>query len=335
MIRLRVMNAMARLRGWPPILPSSVRAPSDDSSVVLDVRSDRQIPKRVQGLDSSTGLIFERRETAAGRRKDVKLDILSPSAPGSFPLVVYTSGGGFMVSVRRAAARQRAYVASCGFVVASIDYRTVRDQATWEDAASDVKSAIRYLRANADEYRIDPRRVATWGESAGGYLATIAAVTNGVDSLERGSNRGSSSRVDAAVSFFGASDLSDLARGFDDAAVAATEKPDGSVATWILGSGGGVLSQFPEMVAKANPVTYLGADSPALLLFHGDDDRLVSPFQTAALHAAALQTGADSVRYLVRGAGHGILGSNAELWNTTGVMDRTVDFLKRQLGSVT
>ena len=336
MNRLRVMNFLARLRGLPPIIPSTVRAPSDDaSSTVLDVSSDQQIPRRVKGLESRKGLVFEHRETAAGGRKDLKLDLLAPSAPGSFPLVVYLSGGGFMVSVRRAAARQRAYVASKGFVVASIDYRTVQDRATWDDAVSDVKSAIRLLRANAEAHRIDPRRVATWGESAGGYMATITAATNGVASLERGSHHDVSSRVDAAVSFFGAADLSDFARGFDDAAISAAERPDGFLAKWILGSGGGVLAESPDKVAMANPATYLATDSPALLLFHGDDDRLVSPFQTAALHAAAVEAGADCVRYLVPGAGHGILGGNADLWNTTGVMDRTVDFLKRHLADGT
>jgi acetyl esterase/lipase len=333
MIRLRLMNVMARLQGLPPIIPSTVRAPSDDtSSTMLDVSRDRRIPRHVKGQEWHKGVIFERRETPAGGWKDLRLDIVAPSGPGPFPLVVYISGGGFMVSVRRAAARQRAYVASRGFVVASVEHRTVRDSATWSDAVSDVKSAIRYLRANAQRYRIDPRRVATWGESAGGYMATMTAATNGVVSLEHGSNLDSSSRVDAAVSLFGGADLSDLARGFDSAAVAATEKPDSFLSKWILGSRGSVLSEFPELVAQTNPATHFRADSPALLLFHGDDDRLVSPAQTAALHTAALQAGADSVRYVIRGAGHGILGAHSDLWNSTGVMDRIVDFLNRQGG---
>jgi acetyl esterase/lipase len=332
MNRLRIMNVLARLRGWPPIVPSTVRAPSDDDrSVVLDVAADPPVPRRTRGLESSTGVVFERRETSGGRPKDLKLDVLVPTGPGPFPLVVYISGGGFMASVRRAAARQRGYVASHGFVVASVEHRTVGDGATWDDAVSDVKSAIRYLRAHAAQYRIDPRRVATWGESAGGYMATMTAVTNDVASLERGGHQDVPSRVDAAVSFFGGSDLSAIARGFDDASVAASQQPDWYLARWILGSGGGVLAQFPESVAQANPATHVRADSPALLLFHGDDDRLISPFQTATLHDAALSAGADCVRYVVRGAGHGILGDNAELWNRTGVLDLTVDFLTRHL----
>jgi acetyl esterase/lipase len=101
--------------------------------------------------------------------------------------------------------------------VASIDYRTASDGATYKDAISDVKSAIRYLRAHSDRYGIDPNKVAVWGQSAGGYLAAMTGVTNALEQFEGDGNLGQSSVVQAVVDEFGASDLSKVASDYDPA----------------------------------------------------------------------------------------------------------------------
>jgi len=80
----------------------------------------------------------------------------------------------------------RTFVAEAGFVVASIQYRTITDGATYADSLIDVKSAIRYLRAHADAYGIDPDHIAVWAESAGGYLAAMAGVTSNLKSFDKG-----------------------------------------------------------------------------------------------------------------------------------------------------
>ena len=94
-----------------------------------------------------------------------------PKTLGIKPLVVYIPGGGFVLADRTANLNQRTYVAEQGYVVVSITYRTVLNGATWRDSLVDVKSAIRYLRAHADQYCINVDEVAVWGQSAGGYLA--------------------------------------------------------------------------------------------------------------------------------------------------------------------
>ena len=108
-------------------------------------------------------MVFARVPGPGGQQRDFALDILTPAAPGKYPLVVYIPGGGFIIAPKEGALNLRSYVAKNGFVVASLQYRTVMDGATFRDGISDVKSAIRYLRAHAAQYGIDPARVAVWG----------------------------------------------------------------------------------------------------------------------------------------------------------------------------
>jgi carboxylesterase type B len=118
----------------------------------------------------------------------LKLDLQVPKTSGKKPLVVYITGGGFMLDDKSGNMDQRTYVAEQGSVVASIEYRTVNNGATYSDSVADVRSAIRYLRAHADQYDINTSEVAVWGQSAGGYLAAMTGATNGVKQFEDSGN---------------------------------------------------------------------------------------------------------------------------------------------------
>jgi len=87
------------------------------------------------------------------------------------PLIVYVPGGGFMSARKEAALDLRTYVAGAGFIVASIEYRTMLNGATFRDGVADVKSAIRYLRANAQTYGVDTKKVAVWGSLQAAILS--------------------------------------------------------------------------------------------------------------------------------------------------------------------
>jgi hypothetical protein len=126
--------------------------------------------------------------TTDGKATQLEMDIQAPKTPGRKPLVIFITGGGFVLAPNSANLNQRTYVADHGYVVASITYRTVLNGATWRDTLADVKSAIRYLRANAKTYDIDPDHVAAWGQSAGGYLASFAGTTNGDKQFDVGEN---------------------------------------------------------------------------------------------------------------------------------------------------
>jgi acetyl esterase/lipase len=141
------------------------------------------------------------------------LDLQLPRAPGRTPLVVYVTGGGFVMAEKENGPTTRTYLAEAGYAVASIQYRTVLNGATYVDGVADVKAAVRYLRAHADEYRIAPDRVGLWGESAGGYLVSMAGTSNG--RFEVGDHLDQSSAVQAVVDKFGASDLARIAADFD------------------------------------------------------------------------------------------------------------------------
>ena len=254
------------------------------------------------------------------------MDIMRPSGAGPHPLVIYIPGGGFVVAPRIGGARMRRYVAAAGYVVASVEYRTTSHGATYKDGIADVGAAIAYLREHADEYAIDGSRVALWGESAGGYLASMVGVTSG------------DRAVRAVINKFGGSALERLAEGFDETAASSTFAPGNAIARYVHGPQAQSIDEDTVTLRAADPATHANAKTPPFLLFHGTDDRLISPVQTEHLHHALRAAGADSTRYLVIGAGHGdiaVKGGEEKFWTTEPMMRLIVEFLDRTLGTKT
>jgi acetyl esterase/lipase len=247
------------------------------------------------------------------------------------------TGGGFSMVDRTANLNQRTYVADQGYVVASIQYRTVANGATYKDAVADVKSAIRYLRANADTYDIDADNVAVWGQSAGGYLAAMTGVTNGDKSFDVGDNLDQNSEVQGVVDEFGPADLSTLAADYDTAAQKANYTAGNTAAQWVYGPGTKKsIEDRTSQIAAADPSTHITSKTAPFVLFHGSADNLVSPSQTLNLHNALRAKGIDSTRYVLTGAGHGDVSftgdtSAAQPWSTQETMGHIVDFLQQNL----
>jgi len=314
-------------------------APSDNrTSVVLTPRADD--PKIQCGVNEVTlrkDVTYATVAGAGGQPRDLRLDIQTPTTGGPKPLVVYIPGGGFVVADRTGSIGRRTHIAEQGYVVASVEYRTILDGATYVEGVADVKAAIRFLRAHAAEYGIDPREAAVYGESAGGYLASMVGTTAGVKKFETGANLDQSSRVQAVVDWFGASDLSRIASDFDPATRAFYENStDNALVRYVLGPNDPRrLLDVPAAVAAANPVTYAGPGDAAFVHFHGSNDRVISPSQTLLLHNSLLARGVQSTRFVVKDAGHGSLvpdgDTTAPMWSTTQVMRQVTAFLKRQL----
>jgi acetyl esterase/lipase len=202
-----------------------------------------------------------------------------------------------------------------------------------------VKSAIRYLRAHADEYNINTSQVAVWGQSAGGYLAAMTGVTNGLTQFEDSGNPGQSSTVQAVVDEFGPSDISNVASDYDTAAQKANYAAGDSLAQFVFGPGTKLsVRDDPAAVVPTNPVTYVSSSSPPFVLLHGSADQLVSPSQTLILHTALRSKSVDSTRYVVKGANHGdltFMGGDpnaAKQWSSQQVMGDIVSFLNKHLG---
>jgi len=303
-------------------------APSDtSSSVVIRPDSTKQIECGATAVTMIHDVAFAHPTLSNGKAKELEMDILVPQPPKVRPLVVYVTGGGFVQATKEAALNLRTYVAESGYIVASVEYRTDRDGATYRDGIADVKSAVRFLRANAKKYGIDTQHVAVWGESAGGYLVAMVGVTNGLKAFDVGDNLDQNSTVQAVVDKFGPSDVSQVASDFD-----ARVKADYAAPNAVMHYVG------QDIKTHANPLTYVNATAPAFLIMHGNKDRLVSPSQTLILHNALLAAGAPSTRYILDEADHGDLAFMGDdksglPWSAKETMGIMVEFLRRNLGA--
>ena len=323
----------------PQVNTATSIAPSDNStSIVIPLPEGPQIETGRVPLAAYGDIAYATRTGRDGQAKELRLDLLVPETPGAKPLVVYLPGGAFVFARKEMAPERKAYVAEAGYVVASVEYRTVLDGATYRETLADVKSAIRFLRAVADDYGIDAERVAVWGESAGGYLAAMAGATRDEPDFATDDHPEQSSTVNAVVNQFGASNLLKLADDFDPAFRAAHLAPGTPNAAFVLGHDANYsLKDDPVAVAAADPATLVNPASPPYLHFHGSADRFVSPSQTLLLHSALLAQGVESTRYVLTGADHGDLAvffgnpDDALPWSTQEVLGYITDFLDRQL----
>lgn len=223
------------------------------------------------------------------------MDIYRPSqtGTGSMPAVLYVHGGGWehgdasLGGVNASIANE---LAQRGILVAAVNYR-LAPQYLWPAQIDDVKCAVRYLRANAQRYGINPSEIGAWGGSAGGHLVSMLGTAGPNAGFDTGQYLQQSSSVQAVVDMFGPADLT--AGGWGPGATTVVKQVFGVTP----GQDNGVL-------AKASPVTYIQPSDPPFLIFHGADDALVPPSQSQEL-AARLQAAGDSATLvMVQNAGH-------------------------------
>ena len=254
-------------------------------------------------------------------RKNIKLemDILKPNREGKYPTVLFVPGGSFAHSYKENYLQQRLEIAKAGYVVASMEYRTIPD-GVFPQSLEDVKAAIRFLKANADEYGIDKGKIALMGESAGGYLVAMAGVTSGIADYDKGDNLSENSDVQAVVDIYGVTDFGEVDFEIEDIdeCYKATFM---SVKFW--------LNDVRNNVESTNPISYISQKTPPFLLMHGDADTLVLPNQTEMLHKALIEKGVDSKRYIVPGAGH-----SDEYWFQPEVTELIIDFLNEKIKNI-
>lgn len=317
-----------------PVPIAATIAPSDTSTSTVIAGTGPSI--RCGRVPVTTHSDVQYDTTPGGR--PLRLDVQVPTTPGPKPLVTFITGGAFQSDLKTASLDQRTYVAEQDFVVASIEYRVIGDGATYQDTVADVKSAIRYLRAHASEYSINPAKVAVWGQSAGGYLAAMTGATNDLPQFDGTTNPGQSSSVQAVVDQFGPSDLAKLAADFDTTMQNEVYAPGSFLAQFAIGADtkSSILDD-PVADAAADPATYATPSDPPFLLMHGSADQMVSPSQTLLLHNAIRAKGGRSTRIVVRNANHGdtsvLTGdtTSAKLWSSEQVMGQIVNFLKDNL----
>lgn len=206
-----------------------------------------------------------------------KLDLYVPSdASGPMPLVVWIHGGAWMGGDKAGCPARR--LNSKGFVVASINYRLTQTD-PFPAQIEDCKAAIRFLRAHASQYHINPDRIGVWGSSAGGHLAALLGTSGDVADLEGElGSKDKSSRVQAVVDWCGPTNFHE-----------ADLSPKAHFILAMLF--GGPLNQKLELARKASPVHYVTADDPPFLIAHGKQDDVVPHSQSELLHAKLTDAG--------------------------------------------
>jgi acetyl esterase/lipase len=233
------------------------------------------------------------------------MDIYLPEGDGSFPVVVLIHGGAFKMGDKGMETRNAEALVAKGYAAASINYR-LSGEAKFPAQIHDCKAAVRFLRANATKYRLNPDKIGSWGASAGGNLSALLGISTGVAELEGKElgNAGISSRVTASVDWFGPIDFLTMdeeaqALGFSINTNSAT-----SPESQLIGK---AIQSAPELVKKASPTTYITKDDAAFFIQAGSNDRNI-PYTQSRNFSDALKKvlGEEKVSFeLLDGAGHG------------------------------
>ncbi len=232
-----------------------------------------------------------------GGHERQRLDLYLPKTETRLPLIIWIHGGAWLEG-NKENPRPIDYLSN-GYALASINYR-LSQHAIFPAQIEDCKAAVRWLRANAEKYKIDPNRFAAWGESAGGHLVALLGTTGNIKDFDVGENLKFSSRIQAAVDCFGPTDFLQMdAHRIQGGMV---HSGPGTPEAQLIG---GAIEENKEKVAKANPITYITKDDPPFLIIHGDADPLVPHHQSELLEAALKNANVPVTFYTVKGGGHG------------------------------
>ncbi len=206
------------------------------------------------------------------------------------PGLIFIHGGGWSGGDKKDYRYYTVRYAKRGYVVASISYRLVKE-ATFPACVQDAKCAVRWMRANAKTYHIDPKRIAAIGGSAGGHLSMMLGYSAGVPELEGdGGHAKTSSAVQAVVNLYGPVDLT----------VAVARKHP----TVLAFFGGKTYDEAQKQYELASPITHLDKDDPPTLILHGTIDELVPIEQADTLAKKLKELGVPCVYDRLEGYPH-------------------------------
>ena len=252
------------------------------------------------------------------------LDLYLTNAPGPNPLFIWIHGGGWRGGSKDNVGRQFQDFITRGYSIASIEYRL--SDHPWPAPVADTKAAVRWLRANAAEYGLDPDRFVAAGSSAGGHLVAMLGTSANdpffVDAMPV--HPEVSDGVRTVVNFFGPTVIDQM-----DADAVANGCPANALCHDCADSPESLLldcrpSQCPDVAAQASPVAYVDGDEPPFMTIHGAEDCTVPAPQGRRLHTALEAVGSETVLIEVEGAGHNV---NQVLAGDT--LDRFYAFVER------
>ena len=236
----------------------------------------------------------------------MQMDVVRPlKGEAPFPAVVCIHGGGFRAGTRQSFLPIAYYLAQHGYVAATVSYR-LSPMNQFPAPVEDVKAAVRFLRANAARFQIDPDRIGAVGGSAGGHLALMLGVTGGVAEFEgAGPNLERSSSVQAVVNLYGPTDLT---KSYEPGkSVDAAE-----VLPMFLG---GDLEHNRPAHVRASPLYWVSPDTAPTLTVHGTKDNYVAYEHAVWLTERLEAAGVPAKLETIEGAGHGFHGADLERAN--------------------
>jgi acetyl esterase/lipase len=271
--------------------------------------------------------------------RPLKLDLyLPPDRARPRPLVLWVHGGGWAQGDQRGGGIATpayqdwppvlATLAGRGYVVAAVTYR-LSGEAKFPAAIHDVKASVRWLRANAAAFGIDPSRVVVWGGSAGGQLAALLGTSCNVAELEGTPVRGAeaSSCVQGVVDFYGPTDFSQM-----DAQLIPGGQQHGTPTSAESAYLGCTLPQCPpDKVRLANPIAFVDRSDPPFLIMHGDADTAVPPKQSQILYDALKAQGVKAELEFVPGANHIFAGATDAQGKM--ILDKVFAFIDQTTGT--
>ena len=231
-------------------------------------------------------------------------DAQIPEGDGPFPAAILIHGGGWVRGDRRTEmAPLFEPLSSAGIAWFSIDYRLATDPVSFGVAVRDVEAAVRFISANAADYRVDPTRIALIGESAGGHLAAMAALNSDLP-------------IKTVVALYAPTDLASLVRNVG-------LMPDAVRANISSGFWGNIIM---ARLSQLSPIEHLRRDMPPFLLIHGTNDPLVPIHQSREMCARMKALGNTCEVYPVEGAGHGM-----RYWHSTAYQQEIIRWLNSRL----
>ena len=231
-----------------------------------------------------------------------KLDLIIPRSGGPLPTLLYFHGGGWVGGSKDVMLLRLLPYVEMGWAVVNVEYRMAR-VALAPAAVEDCRCALRWVRANAEEYGLDIDRIVVSGHSAGGHLSLTTGMLPASAGLDRRCPATAADgigpvaaydeeiNVAAIVNWYGITDVSDLLAGKN-------------AKTYAVAWMGGMPDRF-EIAERVSPLTYVRAGLPPVLTIHGDADTIVPYAHAIRLHQALEKAGVANSLHTVPGGGHG------------------------------
>ena len=281
-----------------------VTKPDTSTSIVVDWINSKKMSS-IPPEKEDKNIIYKNSICTDGEKKGEKLYLhmnimYHPNSKEPTNIILVIPGGGFInCDIHSSILLIRENLYKNNFAIATIEYHVVGN-GFYYNALEDIKDAIEYLKNNEKKYNINVKNLVILGNSAGGYFTALYTIKN-----PKG--------IKCAIDLYGLSDLSKVGIDFDDECHNNHLTQYSTESMYIFGceSGKGINYDLNE-VQKSNPVNFVNGNEPPFLFMHGDNDKLVSNSQTLFVHNKILEKKGKSVRYVLKGDGHGEGGFDTE-----------------------